>query len=217
MKQAGIKLASVLALVAFAVAPMASASLVNPGFEDGNAMPNVDVGGAPGWGTFEFAFTTEQAARGGAGQQSLKLYGPFFPGGASGAFQSIPVSPGDTVAASVWGFDAGDADPDGLKGNNFGLMILQFFNGSNNIGEVLSPQINSSAPDQVWVELTASGVAPAGTTSAQILLLHIQANNPVTGGSVFFDDASLAVVAIPEPGAALALATLLPLAGRRRR
>lgn len=216
MKFSVSKLTAAVAVGVMSMASVASAALANPGFEDGNAAPNSDVPGAPGWGTFEFAFTTEQAARGGAGQQSLKMFGPFRPGGASGAFQSIPASPGDLVQASAWGFDAGLLDSDGFKGTNFGLVVLQFFNGGTNIGEISSQQINASAPDQVWVELSASGVAPAGTTAAQILLLHIQANDPVTGGAVFFDDASLAVV-VPEPAAGMALAGMLSLALVRRR
>jgi hypothetical protein len=221
MKNGASKFAAAFAIGALSIASIASAApLVNPGFELDDAQPNMDVAGATGWGGFNSRFTTEQAAR--TGTQSLKIFGPFFPGGGAGALQSINVidgdfAPGDLVAASAWGFDAGSADPDGFQGNNFGIVQLLFLdNGGNLIGAPIdSAQINASAPDQVWQLLTASGIAPANAFRAQIVLLHVQANDPVTGGAVFFDDASLAVV--PEPSAALALVGALPLVLRRRR
>lgn len=213
MKHGAIKLAAVLALGVLGFAPTASAALVNPGFEAGDASSG-DISGAAGWGNFNFAFTTRQAARGGAPGQSLKMYGSFSGDFVSGAVQSIPVSPGDLVRASAYAFDAGAADQDGIKGNNFSLVILQFFNGGTNIGEIASPQFNASAPDQEWIEVSSSGIAPAGTTAAQILLLHVNASN--LGGAIFFDDAALSVV-VPEPASGLALAGMLSLALVRRR
>jgi hypothetical protein len=84
------------------------------------------------------------------------------------------------------------------------------------ISAIESAPINASAPDQEWVFMSASGIAPAGTTAAQIVLVHVQLNDPVTGGSVFFDDAALSVV-VPEPASGLALAGMLSLALVRRR
>lgn len=213
MKNGIIKMAAVIALGMMGFAPTASAGLINPGFEQGDASGG-DFSGAPGWGNFNFAFTTRQAARGGAPGQSLKMYGSFSGDFVSGAVQSIPVAPGDLVRASAYAFDAGAADPDGIKGNNFSLVILQFFNGGTNIGEIASPQFNASAPDQEWIEVSSSGIAPAGTTAAQILLLHVNADR--TGGAVFFDDAALSVV-VPEPASGMALAGMLSLALVRRR
>lgn len=206
--------AAVFAAAVLATGSIAGAGLVNAGFEADDAS-NGDVFGASGWGGFNSRFTTAQAAR--TGTQSLKLFGPFFPFGGAGATQRIPATPGDLIEASAWGFDAGSADPDGFQGANFGIVQLIFRdNAGGIIGAPLdSPQINASAPDQVWVFLSVAGVAPVGTVEAEIILLHVQLNDPVTGGAVFFDDASLGVV--PEPAAGLALAGLLPLAMRRRR
>ena len=213
MKHGVLKFAAAIALGVMGFVPTASADLVNPGFEQGDASGG-DFSGAPGWFNFNFAFTTRQAARGGAPGQSLKMYGSFSGDFVSGALQSIPAAPGDLVKASAYAFDAGAADPDGIRGNNFSLVILQFFNGGTNLGEIASPQFNASAPDQEWIEVSSSGIAPAGTTAAQILLLHVNADR--TGGAVFFDDASLAVV-VPEPSAGLGLAGILSLALVRRR
>jgi hypothetical protein len=216
MKHGVNKFVTALAVGALAFAPVATAGLVNAGFEDGNAQPNQDVFGAPGWGGFNSHFTTEQAAR--TGTQSLKIFGPFSPFGGAGAVQGISASPGQLIEASAWGFDAGAADPDGFQGTNFGVVQLRFADAANNtLGVIDSAPINASAPDQVWVFMSASGVAPAGTTTAEIILLHVQLNVPVTGGSVFYDDASLGVVVVPEPAAGLGLAGLSLLSLRRRR
>ena len=207
-------LAAVVAATVLATGSIAGAGLVNAGFEADDAS-NGDVFGASGWGGFNSRFTTTQAAR--TGTQSLKVFGPFFPFGGAGATQRIPAAPGELIGASAWAFDAGSADPDGFQGANFGIVQLILRDGSGGIiGAPLdSPPINASAPDQVWVFLSVEGIAPAGTVEAEIILLHVQLNDPVTGGAVFFDDASLAVV--PEPAAGLGLAGLLPLALRRRR
>ena len=66
------------------------------------------------------------------------------------------------------------------------------------IGAFESPHLTSAGPFDTWTLLSATGVAPAGTVNAQIVVVHVQLNNPVTGGAVYFDDASLGVT-VPEP------------------
>lgn len=189
----------------------ANAALVNPGFEANDASAG-DVYGATGWNGFNFYYTSAAQQR--TGSQSLKLYGDFSPGGASGAFQDQPATAGELYSASAWALNP-SADP--IQGSNFGLVQLIFLNsGGTPIGTFESPQFGSSATQDTWTSVSATGVAPVGTTNARIQLLHVQANNPVTGGSVYFDDTSLAVV--PEPSLGLAGLTLLVgFATRRRR
>ncbi|MFN4242197.1 MAG: hypothetical protein ACK4PI_03065 [Tepidisphaerales bacterium] len=204
-----------LSLAAFQAAPLtAFASLVNPGFELDDASAG-DVAGATGWGGFNARFTTATVAR--TGNQSLKIFGPFFPFGGSGATQRIPTAPGELVDASVWALNAGPA-ADGLVGDNFGLMQVQFYNAAGaTLGPALdSTRITAASPVGVWQQLTVLTVAPPDAAFAEILLLHVQLNNPVTGGSVFFDDASLTSV-IPEPSVAAMLPSAALLALRRRR
>lgn len=186
--------------------------LANPGFEVDNASVN-DVAGATGWGGFNDRFTTAATAH--TGTQSLKIYGPFSQGGGAGVVQgAFAASPGQLWSATAF---AENFSGDPMLGANFAISKIEFLGASGVLGAFESPQINSTTPQNTWVPLTASGIAPAGTTGVQLVLVHVQLNSPVTGGSVFFDDASLAQV-IPEPATLSALAGggLMVLRRRRR-
>src|SRR5687767_606782 len=185
------------------LAGAANAQLLNPGFEADNASAG-DVAGATGWGGFNSRFTTANQAH--SGTQSLKIFGPFEQFGGAGAFQDIPAVAGTAYTASAWALNA-SADP--MQGANFGLVQLIFVDAADaSIGAPFesAPFNASNSTPNVWTELLATGVAPAGTVEARIQLLHVQMNNPVTGGSIFFDDASLA---IPEPAIGMAGFALL--------
>jgi hypothetical protein len=72
-------------------------------------------------------------------------------------------------------------------------------------------------PVDTWQKFIAQGTAPAGTTSAQIVLVHVQLDNPPAGGAIFFDDAAFGI--IPEPASvvlgAFGMVGLLGFARRR--
>ena len=74
------------ALLSFGAVSSASAQLVNGGFESPDASGG-DVAGSDGWNSFNFVFTTAAIAH--SGTQSLKTFGPFGPGGGSGAVQAL--------------------------------------------------------------------------------------------------------------------------------
>jgi len=184
--------------------------LTNPGFETDNASAG-DVAGASGWGQFNFAFTTKSVTPH-SGTQELKVFGPFFIGGGSGVTQAVPASPGQSFSASAW---LRDDSSDPMLGSNFAQVQLQYLDSSNNVIVTdSSPNFTALDPINTWEKESASGIAPAGTAKAQIVLVHVQINNPVTGGSVFFDDASLDLV--PEPGSLALLGIGGLLAARRR-
>jgi hypothetical protein len=196
------------------ISSVASANvLLNPGFESPNASGG-DVYGSTNWGAFNDAWTTANVTPH-SGSQALKVFGPFFQFGGAGAVQgTFATSPGQTWEASAY-LRNDSTDP--MQGTNFAVVKMEFLNSSNAvIGSAESTHFDATFPQNVWTLETVQGTAPAGTTSAQIVLVHVQLNNPVTGGSVFFDDASFSVV--PEP-ASLGLigAAVGSLALRRRK
>jgi hypothetical protein len=193
----------------------ASAALVNPGFELDDASAG-DVNPTTGWGSgFNANFTSNDFAH--TGTQSLKVFGPFFQFGGAGTTQAQPAVPGVSYTASGFIFSPSN---DAINGTNFAVVKVEFLDLSNNvIGAAESPQFNLSSGLDTWVSRSATGVAPLGTVNAQIVLVHVQLNNPVSGGAVFFDDTDLAITPIPEPtGVAVAgFAGASLLAARRRR
>jgi hypothetical protein len=195
------------------VGPTATADLVNPSFEDDDASGG-DVSGATGWFRFNDAFTTAGGPSAFDGLQTMKIFGPFFNGGGAGIGQALTASAGQNWTASA---QAQNWSGDAIGENNFGLVQLQFLDSGNNvISSFDSGQVNSLTTQDVWNSLSISATAPTGTASAQIILLHVQLD-PVTGGAVFFDSASLSS-AIPEPGSfGLAGLGLIGLISTRRR
>lgn len=165
-----------------------------------------------GWGCFNDSLIVGPGATFGApvshdagGSQSLKLFG--FDGGAD---QFVPVTAGTTYEASVWAMNY-SADPF----NHLALLALSFLDADGNllgdavslfVGQIdgddsfqqLAPQDGAQVSD--WTRLSVIGQAPAGTTTANVLLLHIfDAANSDPASAVYFDDASL--TAVPAPAA----------------
>lgn len=212
MKNCTLAVASAAALLVLGTALPTKAVLVNPGFELNNASGG-DVPGATGWGGFNDNYTTDDFAH--TGTQSLKVFGPFFPGGGAGTTQRQPAVVGTSYTASGFVFSP---STDAINGTNFAVVKLEFLDAGNGVIQAFeSPQFNASSGLDNWVSRSASGIAPAGTVNAQIVLVHVQLNNPVTGGAVFFDDADLSLT-VPEPGTlALGAVCAASLFARRRR
>jgi hypothetical protein len=192
----------------------AQAALVNGTFEAG-------IGPcAAGWSCFEAVNTvpTDDGAGNFApvshdagGFNSLKMFGPFQlnPNAAGASQVDNSVSAGTTYIAKAYVMNWA---PDTLT--NIGIFQLNFFDGAdgsgNNLGQFevtvdsttnplaqdisLAPQDGADISD--WTELSITQLAPAGTMSASVFLLHIQ-TDPVSGGSIFWDDVSLAPVPVP--------------------
>jgi hypothetical protein len=210
-----------MAAVALATSTHANV-LLNPSFESavGNRVTD--------WTWFDNAWQSSANAR--TGGYSLQLYGNWqWAWNAAGAFQSQPTVPGDTWDFTGYGLNY-SADP--LLGQNFGLLKIVWFDSGNNALQPLPGQgalfganpgiesafINSSTPTDQWHFLSASGVAPEGAASVQLLVLFLQPN--FESGAAWFDDISAVLTPIPEPSsmALLGLGLLsLPLLRRRLR
>lgn len=174
----------------------ANAQLIDGGFE---------TAGLPNWTTFSSAF---QLAYAGAHSPThvLQVYGPFNGGwDGAGAYQTLAASANQTWTLNGFALNpSGDA----LQGTGFGFIQLVFKDsGGTGIGTFGSANVGSASPTDVWIPLTATGVAPAGTVAVSVYTLKLGGpTNP--GGSIYFDDLSTTVV--PEPSSmALALAGLL--------
>jgi hypothetical protein len=175
--------------------------LANPGFETPSAAAG-DVGIAPGsssWNGFNGAFIT--AATQHTGAQAGKAFGN--PGG---MYQDFAATPGQTWSGTVF---AENLASDPLAGPQGGFINIEWHDAANNTISFLStPIVNSASPTNTWTLGSVSGVAPAGTTTARLVLL----SGPYTGlpgnagGAAYFDDATFQIV--PEP-ASLGAAVLL--------
>jgi len=189
--------------------PLEPAELLNNGdFENGDASGGDIVGTPPGWnGSFNGVAVSSclfdeclQVPVPRSPEQVLKLFGPFNPDDASGTFQTVEAIPGQIYTASAW---ANNSSVDPLQGGNLADVQLIFLDDGGDELRVLELLAGvDDLPLDTWVKLELSAIAPPGTASARIQILHIQINNPPTGGAVFWDDASLLgpPAVAPPPG-----------------
>jgi hypothetical protein len=206
------------AIAAFGLAGETRAvALTNPGFDLQNASGG-DIYGSTGWGAFNDAYT-HASPNALSAPNDLKIFGPFFQFGGAGVVQGgFAASAGQLWEASAW---ARSETGDRINGDNFAVVKIEFLDaGSTVIGSGESTHItNVTLPPDTWLPFAVQALAPANTATAQIVLVHVQLNNPVTGGSIFFDNAALGVV--PEPASAtligLAFAGMFGLVRRRHR
>lgn len=191
--KAAFSIVAIASILFSGAAENASAQLLNPSFEFPDASGG-DVGGSANWNSFNFVFTTAALAR--SGTQSLKTFGPFGPGGGSGAVQRVPAAPGQTWVGEIY---ARNASFDPLDSVDFGVYKIEFLdiNGNLAAGGVFgvdvfeSNQFNASAPIDTWTLLgVGTAPAPAGTAFAQAVIVKVDVDGG-NGGSIFWDDASL--------------------------
>ena len=194
-------------------------ALINGTFEANDASGgnvNCVPSACDGWTAFEFVNTNSTVgpafgpvSHDVGGSQSLTMFGPFTQGQASGAYQSDNTVVGGsnyTATAHVMNW-AGDPF------NNLAILQLNFYDapggqlgggnklaGYERFADATDDGINTYLPVQDgaeisdWTELSITEVAPIGTVSAEIFLLHIQINagDPLLeGGSIFWDDVSI--------------------------
>ncbi|HMS54311.1 MAG TPA: hypothetical protein PKA27_02830, partial [Fimbriimonadaceae bacterium] len=168
-----------------------NAQLANASFELGSGSQ------ATHWTAFGNAFREQTLAR--TGLHSLKLFGGFSGGtSVSGAYQNIPIAPGQGVEASTWVIHP---NSDSLAGDNYALLKVIYRNAANvDLASQESRKITASTTRNEFQFITASlDPAPAGTTHCAVFLLFIQpASTPFAPGAAFFDDLTVRVLS-PSP------------------
>jgi len=186
----GIALAAILTI---GTVSDSSAQLLNGGFESPDASGG-DVACSDSWSCFNFVFTTAALSR--SGNQCVKTFGPFAPGGGSGAVQALPAAEGETWVGEIYALNA-TLDP--IDNADFGVYKIEFLDvnfqlvagGQAGIDVFESNPIDASAPIDEWQLLgVGTAPAPAGTAWAQAVIVKVDVDGD-QGGSIFWDDASL--------------------------
>jgi len=176
--------------------------LINASFETPDASGGDVAGAGTPWSSFNANFTVNHTrnntppgafyspdAR--SGTQLLKQFGTD-----AGSFQDFPASEGETWNASAWAQSwSGDVN------NNIGLMQIFFrTDDDTTAGNLCDPGgfnpcdqvvFDNTQPNDTWVELATSAVAPAGTTKVRIQLILVPDPGTPANGALFWDDASL--------------------------
>jgi hypothetical protein len=182
--------------------------LSDPSFETPDASGG-DVGACTGgangaWSFFNCNFVTSNTRNNNppgtfyspdahSGVQLLKQFGTD-----AGSFQDTAASEGESWEVSAWAQSwAGDPN------NNVGLLQIFFRDATTNLCDpggfdaCAQAVFDTSQPIDTWVQLTASAIAPAGTTIARIQLILVPDSDTPAGGALFWDDASLTQVPVP--------------------
>ena len=193
--------------------PDASAGDVGPDFPCGDK-----TGTLGGWNYFNCNYVSSNLFMPGdefknptahTGNQVLKQFGID-----AGYFQDAAANPGDDIEASLY---AMKWNGDYFK-NIFLLQIFALDSSVNNISGCFSPLAQVTAGSDViggifdyelegtdvgneyeWTLMVVSAVAPAGTASTRIQLIHILISGTPNSGAIFLDDASLTVTPATTP------------------
>jgi hypothetical protein len=191
-----------------AVSAIATNLLLNPGFESGTGAT------ADNWTEFGDAYrtgtNTSAAITSLSGANSMKIFGPFNPTfGAAGAYQNLA----GASAGQIWrftGFALNWSSDPMTSTNGFGVAQLIFLDAANNPIQVNESQhFDSTTPLNQWQSFQVTGTAPAGTAAVQAKLLHVGKSG--IGGSVWWDEASAAMISDPSSIAQWTYTKTVPL------
>jgi hypothetical protein len=200
--------------VAAALALPASATnlLLNGGFEDGNTGPISGDGVPTSWSAWgpTSGWHHDDAGRV-IDTKAIKFWWDD-----TGLWQDVTIAPGGQYDFSVLALSA-SADP--LVGWN-GLLKAEFYNSAlgTDSGHLLGQAevdrfYSASDPRDQWVTVSGTVTAPPTADIARMILKIADWQSTGVGGSLNFDNASIALT--PEPAAAV-LGLVLVAALRRR-
>ena len=197
-----VKLKSALgvAIVLLLVVGSASANvLVNPGFESPVVVqPPADYWGAgDGWTSFGSGIYTLDAVAGippNSGAQLLKMFG----GCCSGAWQQFPAAAGETWNGGVW-MRNDNLDP--LGGGQVAAVNIEWIaaDGTTLISFISNGTFTAASPLDTWTLQTITGVAPAGTGFARLVVITGDFLPGGPAGAPFYDDAFFEELGDPVP------------------
>jgi hypothetical protein len=163
----------------------------NGGFDDGGFQ--LGGGSLDTWNVFGNAIGNVAVANQAvlSGDKSLKLYGQFTGlANASGVSQGMTVSPGQYVRGSLSEFIRSQ---DSIAGTaNTAQMKIEFYSSygaaygsASFLGELLTTIADGTTPNDVWLEHSLAGFAPAGSVEARLVLQFYQPSGQ--SGAVHLD------------------------------
>ena len=196
-----IKLKSLLG-VAFAlllvVGPASANVLVNPGFESPVIVqpPPEYYGAGDGWTSFGGGIFTIDALVGippNSGAQLVKMFG----GCCSGAWQEFPAVAGQTWNGGVW-IRSDSLDP--LAGGQVAAVNIEWHAADGTqISFISNGTFTAASPLDTWTLQTVTGVAPAGTAFARLVIITGDFLEGGPAGAPFYDDAFFELIGDPVP------------------
>jgi hypothetical protein len=176
-------------LLLIIVGPASANVLVNPGFESPVITPPAVeyYGAGDGWTSFGGGIFTIDAVVGVppvSGNQLLKLFG----GCCSGAWQQFPANPGETWNGGVW-MRNDSLDP--MANGQVAAVNIEWIapDGSTLVSFISNGTFTAASPQNVWTLQTITGVAPAGTGFARLVVITGDFLPGGAGGAPFYDDA----------------------------
>jgi hypothetical protein len=199
-----------IAGIALATALSVQADLLsNPGLEGGTGLSDI-----PDWTSWGSSGTLEGGYYHG-GSQSVRTWW-----NDTGFYQDFTATEGENYELTGYMYSPSGGDNYTWDGGNQTYACIRMEWRDSGDGLISSVDSTHFTPDNaadVWTEVTASGVAPAGTAVGRVVFL-IDGAGP-GGGTVAFDDIDVTAVAVPEPStiALIAVFAGVIMAVRKRR
>lgn len=179
--------------------------LTNGGFEDGD-LGQLGVVSIPGWNNWGYSGWHHDDPGCMIGTKGMKFWWDD-----SGMWQDYAAVAGQTYVYSVQVMDASrDTTP-----NNWDFRLeAEFYDATNTqlTAVVLGYFDSTIQPDDTWIQLSGSIMAPVGTAYGRVVL-RLWDWQPGIGGAIYFDEVSV----VPEPASLLVCGLGGLLLGRRHR